>query len=628
MATYRLFGSTDGPSAAASYSGPFLAGVQFALTTGGAWLEGFWWWVCGSGQSTEPQTFALWQVYGTALGAVVASATVTSGPLTPGQWNYVPLATPVPLAVGVTYVAATGLSNGFPSTSNQFGAGEPYAAGIVNGPLSAFSDLSGSLPSSFGMNQGLFGTAGSDPTLNMPVDGYDSANFWLDVQIGTTGPPGTSYRLWPSYPKIAGQVSIDTGQQTFGTEFWLSDACTVDNIWFYSPPGVTVLPSRCAIWDVATQTVVAGTDNMSPAWSGAAGSGWVACPYGDVTLPAGKYKTSVYSAGGATFYQENTHYFSTPQSSGEDVMRSLSPAAWWELADAAGSSIAADSSGNGAPGSVEGGVVFGQAGPLAPGTSASFDGSTGFVSTPFQPSADWTGLSVAAWVKLASGNTQTSGVLGNGNTPAGGGASLQLLPSGGDIAVQVNLAVAAGAYEASFVSGTAWGDDEWHHVAVVWDGSAVTAYLDSEVIGTPGVVSGPLAPGGSNVSLGVAGGAYMLGELAQCAVFDRALAPADIVALYHPAAFAAGPGANGVTVGPLSSPDITNAALCTGNSTAVTMTGNSTYQDGGFAYPYTFDVNDDGETRWVDVEVTLATGVAGGAPGTVVNSGAFLVFFP
>ena len=33
--TYRLFPSTNGPSSPVSYSGPFMAGVLFKVTTGG-----------------------------------------------------------------------------------------------------------------------------------------------------------------------------------------------------------------------------------------------------------------------------------------------------------------------------------------------------------------------------------------------------------------------------------------------------------------------------------------------------------------------------------------------------------------------------------------------------------------
>ena len=147
--------------------------------------------------------------------------------------------------------------------------------------------------------------------MTMPAYGSNSSNFWMDVQVTDTAPAGASYRLWPNYPTPPNTVSIDTGQQTSGTEFKLSQACTLNNIWFYSPPGVSVLPSRCAIWNVATRAVVAGTDNASPPWSGGAGSGWVACPYSGVTLPAGDYKTSVYYDGGQRFYTEDVDYFGT-----------------------------------------------------------------------------------------------------------------------------------------------------------------------------------------------------------------------------------------------------------------------------------------------------------------------------
>ena len=112
--TYRLFPSTSGPSSPVSYSGPFLAGVVFEVTTGGCWLDGYWWWVCPSGQSTAAQKFALWCLYGAGSGTLVANSTVTSGALTAGQWNYVPLPAPVPLAIGATYVAATGFTGSLP----------------------------------------------------------------------------------------------------------------------------------------------------------------------------------------------------------------------------------------------------------------------------------------------------------------------------------------------------------------------------------------------------------------------------------------------------------------------------------------------------------------------------------
>lgn len=309
--TYRLFPATAGPAKAVSYTGPFEAGVVFGVTTGGCWLDGYWWWVCASGQSTSAQKFALWQTYNGQQGSVVPGSVVTSGTLTAGQWNFVPLTTKLPLAIGATYVASTGFSNGFPDTNNQFGSGQPYAAGIVNGPLTAYSDVSGSLPSPFKTAQGVFSVASSDPTVSMPIYGSSSCNFWVDLQVDTNPPTGTSYRLWPSYPTIPGGLDSDTAGYTLAMEFKLSQSCTLDNIWFFSASGAGALPTRCGIWSVSSQSEVAGTDQASPSWSGAAGSGWVACHYSGVTLPAGDYKVAIFYAGGSKWYQTTTGYWAS-----------------------------------------------------------------------------------------------------------------------------------------------------------------------------------------------------------------------------------------------------------------------------------------------------------------------------
>jgi hypothetical protein len=184
----------------------------------------------------------------------------------------------------------------------------------------AFSDQSGSSPAPFGMPQGIFGTGGADPAVTMPAQGFNSANFWLDVQVTDIAPATASYRLWPSYPVIPPTANSDNLAQTFGTEFTLSRPCTLDNVWYYSPPGVwpPALPTICAIWDVPSQQVVSGTRNDSPSWSGTAGSGWVACPYPGIALPPGDYKVTVFTPGGSdNFYQETEDYWGTgPGASG------------------------------------------------------------------------------------------------------------------------------------------------------------------------------------------------------------------------------------------------------------------------------------------------------------------------
>lgn len=294
--TYRLFPNTNGPSSPVSYGGPFLAGIQFEVSAGGTWFEGYWWWVCPSGQPTMAQQFALWNITGYGSGTLVPGSVVTSGPLAAGQWNWVPLPAPLPLAIGTCYNACTGFSGSFPNTNNQFDAGSPYAAGITNGPLSAYSDFSGSLPTPYGTSQGVFGVAGTDPSVNMPASGSNSANFWMDLQVSDNAPAGYSgpYRLWPNkYDTGPGTSADDSVNYVVATEVHLSQPCTLNNIWYYSPAGAAQLATECGVWSIGTSELVTG--NQSPSWSGAPGSGWVSCAFTGVTLSAGKYRVAIYN---------------------------------------------------------------------------------------------------------------------------------------------------------------------------------------------------------------------------------------------------------------------------------------------------------------------------------------------
>jgi hypothetical protein len=297
MATYRLFDGVNGPSSPASYGGGFIAGLNFTLS-GGTWFGGYWFWCCDSGQPTTAVECALWSVTGTSTGFVIAAATVTSGTLTPGAWNWIPLAQPIQLAPGPLYVAAIGMVGDFPNTDGAFGSGDAYAAGIVNGPLTAYSDQSGSRPAPYGRAQGVFSTASSDPTAALPTQASSSNNFWVDLQVSDTVPVGYagSYRLWPNTVAVTSATTADSAvNYTVATEIHLSEACALDNVWYYSPPGAGQIATRADVWSIGSQTFVAAI--TSPTWSGAAGSGWVsaAFPAGTV-LPAGSYKVSVHNS--------------------------------------------------------------------------------------------------------------------------------------------------------------------------------------------------------------------------------------------------------------------------------------------------------------------------------------------
>ena len=279
-----------------SYGGQFLSGVLFEVTTSGMWFQGYWWWVCPSGQATSAQKFALWNVTGGPANRLIPGSVVTSGVLTAGQWNWVPLSAAVPLAIGTCYNACTGFNGAFPNTRNQFGSGDPYGAGIVTGPLSAYSDTSGSLPSPYKTAQGVFGVNENDPSVSMPASGASSDNFWMDLQVSDAAPAqySGSYRLWPNKYDASPTTSGDSAvNYVVATEVDLSQSCALNKIWYYSPPNTTQLATECGVWDISTRKLVATND--SPSWSGTAGSGWVSCAFPGQILAAGKYRVAVYN---------------------------------------------------------------------------------------------------------------------------------------------------------------------------------------------------------------------------------------------------------------------------------------------------------------------------------------------
>jgi hypothetical protein len=301
---------TQPPASAIGYSGDILVGTPFTVTAGGCWFEGYWDYVA-TGSSTAPRKYALWTYNGPnpATGQhVFTDSVVMSGELSPG-WNFTAAPSPIPLGIGTPYLAAAGVNGPFLDTTSQFNAGDPYSGGITNGPLRIYSGPTGSYPAPGNMAQGAFTTAGgSDPSGAMPGQGDTSgdgaSSFWLDVQVRDTPPDGYtgSYRMQPStvYPDY--QSGNDNPQPyNLATQFQLSQASELNDIWFFSPPGATGgLPTECAIWQVTgPNSGVKVAEDTSPAWSGAQASGWVACAFTGVTLPAGDYKVAAYNKNGA-----------------------------------------------------------------------------------------------------------------------------------------------------------------------------------------------------------------------------------------------------------------------------------------------------------------------------------------
>lgn len=324
MTTYELFPATNGPAAVSAASGGWLLGFIFSPQGKMLWLTKYRHWVPNNGD-TATRKFALWNAWGTGSNqTVVAGSQVTlTGPLTQGAWNEVALPTPIQLSPAGLYVAAVGwtVSAGIPVTAAQFGSGDPFSAGIVNGPLTAWSATSGSktFPGStvnYGLGQMMFSNIlGSDPGVNMPNNGSGDDNLWLDIGLSDTAPANYagSYRFRPNQIDL-GNYSLDTANGfTLGFQF-SCPASAANNIWFYSPATVSVLPTKIGFFRTSDQSLA--LVNAAPQWkkpdgtAASAGGGWCKAAITG-TLAAGTYKAAVFQPSNVVWNAAVANFWTT-----------------------------------------------------------------------------------------------------------------------------------------------------------------------------------------------------------------------------------------------------------------------------------------------------------------------------
>jgi hypothetical protein len=314
MTTWNIFPSTNGPASPASLTGSYIAGMMWTPKQSAKWLLGYRAWCCNTGQPTTPVKCALRNSLSPTTGdaALVPNSTATTGTLVPGTWNNALLPIPIPVALNAPYIACAAYNGNFPFTISQFGPAEPFASGITQGPLLAYSDSSlGATVNAtpFTLPQGCFTTAFSDPTSPgaTPASGNNSFNSWVDVILSDTPPAGFTgpYEGWPNMYNPPPGAALDTNQAfNVAHQFDLSQRCQVGRAKFWSITGAASLPTAVGIWDLNAQQLVAA--NMAPTWlnaltgaPGAAGGGKMTTVMPAVVLPPGQYAVSVFNSNGA-----------------------------------------------------------------------------------------------------------------------------------------------------------------------------------------------------------------------------------------------------------------------------------------------------------------------------------------
>jgi hypothetical protein len=206
------------------------------------------------------------------------------------------------------------------------------------------------------------------------------------------------------------------------------------------------------------------------------------------------------------------------------------PAGYWRLGDAAGSTAAADSSGNGDTGTVEGGVTFGQPGAIAsdPGhTAAAFDGSSGFVDLGNPAGLQNGNATIEAWIKTGSTDSGYHAI-------AIKWEAYGLFVQNGDL-VTYDWSTAT-----EHNSGIDVADGKWHYVALtVTSGGTAVIYVDGSPVMTTTVTPQNQTHDALIGSGSTTGVEYFDGDIDDVAFYPAALSASRIAAHATGATYAA-----------------------------------------------------------------------------------------
>jgi hypothetical protein len=203
---------------------------------------------------------------------------------------------------------------------------------------------------------------------------------------------------------------------------------------------------------------------------------------------------------------------------------SASPSTYYRLGEPAGTTLAADSSGNAGDGQYTSQAVLGQTSALAndPSTSAGYTAGccSGIVTSPDTPPSYNSARTIETWVNTTSAGNNPA-LVAYGSTGTDQGFVVGIEPSG----IYVD-----GRGDQHLIPTThTLNDGTWHMLAVTYDGTTVTAYLDGQLMGTT-VFNAPLDTlGPPGLSLGYVSGYNALnGDLQDVAIYPSALTAAAL----------------------------------------------------------------------------------------------------
>jgi hypothetical protein len=267
------------------------------------------------------------------------------------------------------------------------------------------------------------------------------------------------------------------------------------------------------------------------------------------------------------------------------------PTSYWMLNQA--SAPVSDST-SGFTASIVGGVTLGAAGPAADSTSASFDGTSGYLNVPYQASLNpTTNYTVEAWIKPAAASSANNNNIVASSSGAGVGYIFSL-----DTANHLAFCQGLGAstFACTTASSYVVSPNAWHHVgasvATTSPGNyQMIIYLDGSAVSTYAFAGTPVANTSAPLRIGAnsAGAKFFAGNIAHVAVYPSTFS-AGIFSTHNSTMRTGGtPPVN--TVAPTAS------GVATPGSTLTATQGS--WSGAGNTYVYQWQGSTDG-TSWGD----------------------------
>lgn len=400
---------------------------------------------------------------------------------------------------------------------------------------------------------------------NITIANNTFTNCFAGINLGAPGWRCGNYNGWTSISISSNQFMFlgqPHGISYFKFSSWRNDTCTLTNCGFTS---ITNTYTN-TVWDACYAIRLAGACGSSVSitsnqcttvpmdlWqqpSGASNQYYVIQVLGDTWPNPYLIQPSCNRDNASPTCLGNTAalcaYTYSPSDAANDFSRKWNVGGptglvgYWRLNDT-NTTTASDSSGNGNSGTLTNGASW-TSGKY--GGAVGLDGVNDYVSIRNSSSLQPANVTVAAWFNASSlvGRTVVS-------TPYNGPPWTSPYVSWMiRINSSTNLEFDVGngtTYSGWAIAVSALQTGQWYHVALTYNGTTLTAYLNGVSLGTRTNVTGPVGYGNRPVLLGADYGAspaydYFSGTLDDVRVYNRALSAAEIAAVKN----GAGAGSN------------------------------------------------------------------------------------